>query len=362
MGTITRKGIKGLIKHVVLFTLVAAGIITTSILVYEFGPSPTIYQDGWWGNYRYYPPAAANITPTAPEKLVLLDQHSHTVYADGELTPQQSVQWHYAMGYNACVISDHRTVQGSIDARNYARQYYNDTFKVLLGGEYSNDRIHMNIIGISDKFMQYFLAHPPISLGSSDADIKAFIDAAHANDGLVVVNHIVWSLNQGMDHPTRDELLAWGVDYIEVINDDENYDNESMQFCAANGIGQITGTDRHGPGFVKSWTGINVTDFTEEAIFEELKAHRTALLYNASGSPYDFPGGDRNPAYVALLPFMYLGEMFEWLYDGDLDWPGIAVFLAYAFGAFFIAEGVRYRLKKRGTRDNPAPTPTVPVQ
>ncbi len=358
MGTITRKGIRSLLKNVGLFTLICAGIITTSILVYEFGPAGTIYKDGWWGSYRYYPPEAQNITPSTPGgKLVLLDQHSHTVYADGELTPRQNVQWHYAMGYNACVISDHRTVQGSIDARNYARQTYNNTFKVLLGAEYSNDRIHMNIIGISDKFMQYFLAHPPVSSGTSDADIQAFIQAAHENDGLVVVNHIIWSLNQGMDHPTREQLLAWGVDYIEVINDDENYDNESMQFCAANGIGQITGTDRHGPGFVKSWTGINVTDFTEEAIFNELKSHRTALLYNASGSPYNFPGGDRNPAYIALLPFMYLGEMFERLWDGELDLPGVIVFLTYAFSAFLIGEGIKHVAGKRRVGRNIVPTP-----
>ncbi len=349
MGTITRKGLRGLAKRAVLFTLVAAGIITASILVYEFGPPNTIYQDGWWGTYRYYPPEAVNITPSAPgEKLVLLDQHSHTLYNDGELTPQQNVQWHYAMGYNACVVSDHDTIQGSIDARNYARQAYNNTFKVLLGAEYTTDRIHMNIIGISDDFMQYFIAHPPDVWGTpSDADLQAFIQTVHAHGGLVVVNHILWSEAQGMDQPTRAQLIAWGVDFIEVINDDENYDTESMAFCAANGIGQITGTDRHGPGSVKSWTGINVTDFTEEAIFNELKAHNTTLLYNASGSPYDFPGGERNPAYVALLPFMYLGEMFEWLYDGDLDWPGIAVFLAYVFGAFFIVEGVRFKLRNR---------------
>ncbi len=363
MGTITRKGMKGMLKRAVIFTFVAAGIIATSVLVYEFGPPATIYQDGMWGSYRYYPPEAQNITPTSPEMLVLFDQHSHTIHSDGEFTPQQNVQWHYAMGYNACVISDHDTIQGSIDARNYARQAYNNTFKVLLGAEYTTDRVHMNIIGISDDFMQYFIAHPPDVWDTpSDADLQAFIVSVHDHDGLVVVNHILWSQAQGMDQPTRNELLAWGVDYIEVINDDENYDTESMEFCAAHGIGQITGTDRHGPGSVLSWTGINVTEFTEEAIFNELTAHRTALLYNASGSPYNFPGGEHNPAYIALLPLMYLGEMFEWFYDGDLDWPGIAVFLAYAFGAFFIAEGTQYVLRKRATNRNLTPTQPVPVQ
>ncbi len=96
-------------------------------------------------------------------------------------------------------------------------------------------------------------------------------------------------------HPSRDTLLEWGVDYIEIINDDskpENvYDHESYGFCLnhKNKIGMITGTDMHSPdglasGGVHGWTLLNLKEFTENALLKELQKKRTRIIY--SKTPY----------------------------------------------------------------------------
>ena len=96
-------------------------------------------------------------------------------------------------------------------------------------------------------------------------------------------------------HPSRETLLDWGIDYIEIINDDskpENvYDHESYDFCMKHNskIGTITGTDMHTPdglasGGVHGWTCINIKEFTEEALMEELRKKHTNVIY--SKTPY----------------------------------------------------------------------------
>jgi hypothetical protein len=100
-------------------------------------------------------------------------------------------------------------------------------------------------------------------------------------------------------HPSRESLLDWAVDYIEIVNDDckpENvYDHESYNFCLKNNskIGMITGTDMHSPdglvsGGVHGWTCLNLKEYTEEALMEELRKKNTSIIY--SETPYLDPG------------------------------------------------------------------------
>ena len=97
------------------------------------------------------------------------------------------------------------------------------------------------------------------------------------------------------NHPTRENLLEWGVDYIEIVNDDsqpENvFDQESYDFCMKhNGeIGMLTGTDMHKPdglvsGGVHGWTLLYLKEFTEGALLEDLRKKKTNILY--SEKPY----------------------------------------------------------------------------
>jgi hypothetical protein len=93
--------------------------------------------------------------------------------------------------------------------------------------------------------------------------------------------------------------LEWGIDYIEIVNDDsqqENvFDQESYDFCLEHKgeIGMLTGTDMHKPdgflsGGVHGWTLLNLKEFTEEALLEELRKKETKILY--SEKPYLDPG------------------------------------------------------------------------
>ena len=140
--------------------------------------------------------------------------------------------------------------------------------------------------------------------GCTASRSKDFIDAinkAHDQGGIVVCNHIPWSVIEAKykNHPTRENLLEWGVDYIEIVNDDsqpENvFDQESYDFCMKhNGeIGMITGTDMHKPdglvsGGVHGWTLLNLKELTEEVLLEELRKKKTKILY--SKEPYLDPG------------------------------------------------------------------------
>jgi len=92
-------------------------------------------------------------------------------------------------------------------------------------------------------------------------------------------------------HPSRESLLDWGIDFIEIINDDskpENvYDQESYEFCIKhkNEIGMISGTDMHTPdglasGGVHGWTLMNLKKLTEESLMEELRKKCTEIIYS----------------------------------------------------------------------------------
>jgi hypothetical protein len=205
MRKLKPKEVKKFFGRMLAFTIIAASIITVTVLLDQFGPANRMYQD-----YQF------NFGPfDLPEKdsNVLLDQHSHTIHSDGVLTPKQNVLWHIAHGFNACVITDHHTIQGALEAKQYAEQNHAGEFIVIIGQEWNNDRIHMNFLGIDTLI--------PASYGSpSDAEIRNVINQVHAQGGLVTVNHIPWSLNVGLTHPNQTELWNWGVDFIEIVNGD----------------------------------------------------------------------------------------------------------------------------------------------
>jgi hypothetical protein len=49
----------------------------------------------------------------------------------------------------------------------------------------------------------------------------------------------------------------------------------------------IIGTDMHAPSRgVNGWTTIIAKNFSEEAVWQELKERRTSFIYNATDSPY----------------------------------------------------------------------------
>jgi predicted metal-dependent phosphoesterase TrpH len=345
---VSRKGFLKFSARFWGFILIVAGIVTASILVYEYGPSRLLYFDNSWDEFTPYAVPHEN----ASQYNVILDQHSHTLIEGGVLTVRQNVEWHIAKGFNTVIITDHDSVANKAEIDSLKAEYLAQGVVIIQGMEWTTRRLHMNFIGISkwDLPINYF--------NPTDQEIQDAIDEVHNQNGLVTVNHIPWTeRSYSTDQPTRDELRAWGIDYIEIVNSWE-WDNDSNNYCDAYGIGKITGTDMHSPGKVFGWTLLNVTTFSEESIMTALGNKETEIVYNASGFPDrgEYPD---NPWYDLVRPLRELGGLFRDLWTGDgLDWVGSLTYLGYVLVIFAILEAVRYgkpKLKEKLNKRKNAP-------
>jgi hypothetical protein len=62
--------------------------------------------------------------------------------------------------------------------------------------------------------------------------------------GLVVVNHIPWSTWAGLDQPTSDDLIKWGVDFFDVTTY-ERLDLQTIYYAESKNVSVVAGTDSH---------------------------------------------------------------------------------------------------------------------
>ena len=241
------------------------------------------YTDDLWKNVPIYDPLGCEKSKFN----VAFDHHSHTIYSDGTLTVRQNVEWHKVMGYNALAITDHNNMRHRVDLSEIKDEYAQKGLILSSGFEWTTIRIHLNFLGISkwDERVPY---------KPKDEKIIEVIENVHAQGGIVVCNHIPWSIIEAKykNHPTQEKLLEWGIDYMEIVNDDclpENvFDQASYEFCIRNKgkIGMLTGTDMHDPynlasGGVHGWTLLNLKERTEEELIKELrKKDSTNILYS----------------------------------------------------------------------------------
>ena len=249
-----------------------------------------VYSDNDWKDIVPHIPPGYDETKFN----IVFDHHSHTLFSDGALTIKQNVEWHIAMGFNAIAITDHNNMRHLKEIDSVRDEYAEKGFLILSGIEWTTNKIHLNLLGLSKW-------EGMISYRTTEDRIIETINKAHDQGAVVVCDHIPWSINEFnmKEHPSRETLLEWGIDYIEIINDDskpENvYDQESYDFCIKhnNKIGMITGTDMHTPdglagGGVHGWTLLNIKEFTEEALLEELLKKNTKIIYSIT--PYLDPG------------------------------------------------------------------------
>ncbi|KAI7826813.1 Polymerase/histidinol phosphatase-like protein [Kickxella alabastrina] len=252
------------------------------------------------------------MNPNFTQYNILLDAHLHTTYSDGVLSPKQAVEFALANGYNAVIVTDHQTVDGALAARAYAEEHLQGRMTVIPGMEYTCCRIHMNLIGINESVP----VHPP---SPSDAELKAVIDKVHGMGGLVIVNHIPWSNTTVLpwdaprlpNHPTREQLLDWGVDGFEVVNQN-TVDLRSYQFVQEHSsrLVGLTGSDMHYPGSSYAWTTINAKSTSAKDILDEIRARRTSFLLDASGTrPVQDP--PYSQSYFRYAPWGLLGDYFH---------------------------------------------------
>ena len=312
-----------------VYLLIAVLLITVSVLIRYSNISRYKYTDESWDHIEPYVPST-NLTYN-----VLFDQHSHTYHSDGILSVEQNIKWHIAMGFNACAITDHNNIKSAKDIAELAPQYANQIV-IIQGMEWTTDRIHMNFLGIST----WDLSIPALP---TDQEILEAIDEVHSQGGVVVANHLPWSNRTGaIDLPTQEQLLSWGVDYIEIVNEGE-FDQVSYDFSIAsnNSIGMITGTDMHHPMDVYGWTAINVTEFSVEGILNQLRSRNTEIFYFPDGAE-EQGSYSQNFGYIILRPFYDFGSIIisYYLGYGQFDIAAIMVFTTYFILFYVVLEGV----------------------
>ncbi|KAJ2724676.1 hypothetical protein GGI07_001828 [Coemansia sp. Benny D115] len=301
-----------LLKVIVLSIIVILLLAAVGIPVSDNGMPQAGSYEGMTFDWRLDPRSYLKpMDPQFTEYNVLLDAHMHTTYSDGVLTPKQAVDFAIANGYNAVIVTDHQTVEGGLAARRYAEDNRKGQITVIPGMEYTCCRIHMNLIGINESIP----VHPP---SPSDAELQAVIERVHRMGGLVIVNHIPWSNTTLLpwdvprlpNQPSREQLLSWGVDGFEVVNQN-TFDLRSYQFVQDNSdrLVGLTGSDMHYPGSSYAWTTINATSLSADDIMEEIRSRRTSFLLDASGTrPIQDP--PYNKAYFRYAPWGLIGDYF----------------------------------------------------
>lgn len=193
-------------------------------------------------------------------KRLLGEFHTHTNYSDGRLTPAQVVDWAMAYGFNLLFVTDHNTIDGGLAAQAHVlKNGLSSRIKVIPGVEYTCCRIHMNLLGINETIK-------PSESWPTDEELKNVIKRVHELNGMVVVNHLPWSCSTEhsrhvprlQTHPTRLELLTWGVDGFESVS--ENIlDLATLRFSEAYNLPYITATDLHDPDVIPhAWTVLDL--------------------------------------------------------------------------------------------------------
>ncbi|KAG2209508.1 hypothetical protein INT47_008352 [Mucor saturninus] len=271
-----------------------------SHLSFDWKINPSSYLTPWNASFQYN---------------VLLNGHAHSTYSDGKMNVRQLLDWHLANGYNAVMVTDHNTIRGGLAAEKLALAEYNQSIVVIPGMEYSCCRIHMNFIDINETI-------PATSPTPSDEELQRVIQKVHDLGGLVIVNHIPWSnttefgyqLPRLPNHPSLDQLISWGVDGFEVINQDV-FDTPTYQVTAQRGLIQMVGLDIHHPSVgAQTWLTLQAANFTKAAIMQEIRAKQTSFLFDPAGTPTRVYV-DSPPSYKSLLPLTLLGSYFSMFYS-----------------------------------------------
>lgn len=224
-----------------------------------------------------------------PKDAFLLDTHSHTLASDGIMTAEQNIRWHIANGFNAFVITDHNSCRNNLPSLELQKKYPN--ILIIPGFEWTRPLIHMNLLNI----LEFSLRVPE---SPTKEDIISAINLTHKLGGLVQVDHIPWTkglsehVHGQLVHPTREELIEWGVDGFEINNENRFYDPTTLRIVEKmKDTGELkrnlfyaSGTDIHNPAreWITGWTEVLLTPEekktpTIEIVMNALRNGRTKL-------------------------------------------------------------------------------------
>ncbi|ORZ37172.1 hypothetical protein BCR44DRAFT_67048 [Catenaria anguillulae PL171] len=360
---------KSLCKSYLSAVLFLTFFISFSLLIYYKVNEEAVLYSEFKPTWQPLDPRSMGLVPFNPQfpmqsnansTILVADLHAHTTVSDGRLSPKELLRSAIAQGFNVIAVTDHNTVEGGRRAAALAANdpEFKGKILVLPGVEYTCCRIHMNLIGINETIA-------PKAAFPTDEDIKQAIRRTHELGGIAIVNHIPWSLTQQtgyettriQNHPTRQQLVEWGIDGIEVVNGDI-LDYVSVQFSAQPNskvplrrnstdapapaapdtpagdakvadLILITGTDTHFPGSIYSWNLIDigpansstpadpslpVAGISAATVLDALRARRNSFLFDPKGTIYSSPPLPSNPRYTAVLPLKMVGSYLQSFY------------------------------------------------
>jgi predicted metal-dependent phosphoesterase TrpH len=152
--------------------------------------------------------------------------HLHTKYSfDSLLSPQTVVNYAAKNGYAMLAITDHDTIRGAQQAKEYSAARYKN-LEVIIGAEYATDQ--GDLIGL-------FLREEVRARTA-----KEFIKAVREQGGLVVLPHPYKS------HPPDEELVR-NIDIVEVYNSrlSQAQNDRAAELAAKYGKPALVGSDAH---------------------------------------------------------------------------------------------------------------------
>ncbi|KAI8872084.1 hypothetical protein GQ42DRAFT_106716, partial [Ramicandelaber brevisporus] len=251
---------------------------------------------------------------------VLLEAHAHTTYSDGRLPPAKMLEYAMANNFNAIVVSDHNEIGGALEAMHLSEtdERFKDKIIVIPAVEYSTCRIHINVIGVTERIY-------PSSDWPTNDQLKADIKRAHDAGGIVIVNHIPWSNTTDdqfgvatlQNHPTVQELLDMGVDGFEVLNE-RVFDINTYQLVNSlrtenakhSNLLAISGMDWHHPMPAYGWNTVKAANFTRAAIMDELRGGRSSMLIEMAGVRSRTVYPHASAAHTLLTPLKAVSDLF----------------------------------------------------
>ncbi|MEX2684368.1 MAG: CehA/McbA family metallohydrolase [Candidatus Sigynarchaeota archaeon] len=216
-----------------------------------------------------------------PKDGYFIDLHSHTLASDGWMTPEQNIKWHIANNFHAFVLTDHNTCKNVKESLALQAKY--PQVLIIPGYEWTSGRLHLNFIGIED------WPYPAPGENPTDDECEDAIKKAKALGAVVLVDHVTWTMDQPklrsgeLVHPTREQLLDWGVDGFEINNEMYWHDpltllklEEWHHEWKGRKIFAGTGTDIHNP--FKSWP----TAWTQLLLEPDEREHVTIDVVKAA--------------------------------------------------------------------------------
>ncbi|NVM28604.1 MAG: hypothetical protein HWN65_07150 [Candidatus Helarchaeota archaeon] len=285
-------------------------------------------------------PAHKIETTTPGPNEYLFDFHVHTTKSDGFLTPEERVDWYIQHGIHGAAFTDHENQRGYERAKTYIERR-GLTFHAIRGQEYTYHAldIHLNYFGVADIIV------PPGNAKPGDPsviilNVSNMIAYVKSKGGFVIVNH--YSSPPGSPY-TYNELLSWGVDGFEIINNGREYSVAIRNFCIANNgtLACIAGSDTHTNQELNSFVKLTLNStFNDPSnlthIFQTLKLNNHECVWINL-----YPNPVNTPDTLVFDSFRTLTDYFT-----NLDIFQILSWIFWSIGGYVLVLFLYGRFKK----------------